>query len=101
MKHLSVIISVLLFFSAFCIGCIKELWYLEKQMMFRMSIRSGFWSIHRIRKIVYSTNLPGNVEAYLFKEESVEHFTKIWEWIRTDTYYNQPIWPKESKSISL
>ena len=55
MKHLSVIISAL--FSILCIGCIKEDYDIGKKMMFRMSIRSGFWSIHEFGT-VYSNDLP-------------------------------------------
>ena len=66
MKHLSVII--LHYFQYFASDALRRIMILEKQMMFRMSIRSGFWSIHRPSETVYSTELPGNIEAYLFKE---------------------------------
>ena len=66
MKHLSVIISVL--FSILCIGCSKE--------DFDTGKTNDIQNEHSLRLLVYtptsetvySTELPGNIEAYLFKE---------------------------------
>ena len=66
MKHLSVIISVL--FSILCIGCSKE--------DFNDGKTNDVQNKHSLRLLVYtptsetvlSTDLPGNIEAYLFKE---------------------------------
>jgi len=66
MKHLSVIISVL--FSILCIGCSKE--------DFNDGKINDVQNKHSLRLLVYtptsetvlSTDLPGNIEAYLFKE---------------------------------
>ncbi len=66
MKHLSVIISVL--FSILCIGCSKE--------DFDDGKTNDIQNKHSLRLLVYtptsetvlSTDLPGNIEAYLFKE---------------------------------
>ena len=67
MKHLSVIISVLLF-SVLCIGCIKEDYDIGKtnDVQNEHSLRLLVYTPNS--ETVYSTNLPGNIEAYLFKE---------------------------------
>ena len=60
MKHLSVIISVL--FSILCIGCSKEDFNDGKINSLRLLVYTP------TSETVLSTDLPGNIEAYLFKE---------------------------------
>ena len=66
MKHLSVIISAL--FSILCIGCIKEDYDTGKtnDVQNEHSLRLLVYT--PTSETVYSTELPGNIEAYLFKE---------------------------------